>query len=524
MMRSLLLLCAACTVTACGADLVAPHRLTSAQALSARAPNDVSLGSWPSSASTIGLSWNDNSRNEGGWEVHRSTTGATGSFTLRTSLPANATGHDDSGLGAATEYCYRVRSFRRQGPNNVFDGFSNVSCSTTFAPPAAPSGLDAMPPSSGEVRVTWSDNATTETAFRLERSATADGPWATAANLGVNATTFSESRPAEQLVCYRVIAINTWGASAPSNVDCTAPPTWPRDVVAVSANASSIDVTWTDASSVEDGYEVQRATDDLAFSVVGTAPANATSYHDAGIVPETRYWYRVRSKKDGGFSYFSATASAAAASRAPDAPAMWGASPAGSSWVQVGFSVSVTTTTVRVERSTDGQATWATAATQNVSDGTYYYDGDRAPEAMVCYRVFAANALGESPASGVDCTTPPAAPTNLWVTDNGDGTWTATWTDNSSVEESYDVYTTYCDWWDCYWNVYSIPANSTTITLTSADTFQQLYAVYDGGYSDPASWGGAPEGLSAMKLAPVKRPAKGTRAPRPATARSFPKP
>ena len=57
------------------------------------------------SISRIDLSWQDNSSNEGGFQVHRSTTGASGAFTLRASLAVNTSAYSDTGLTASTQYC-----------------------------------------------------------------------------------------------------------------------------------------------------------------------------------------------------------------------------------------------------------------------------------------------------------------------------------------------------------------------------------------------------------------------------------
>jgi hypothetical protein len=68
-------------------------------------------------------------------------------------------------------------------------------------------------------------------------------------------------------------------------------------------------------------------------------------------------------------------------------------------------------------------------------------DGGRTSEEQVCYRVVAFNAGGESPPSNTDCTSPPAAPTNLTYIDGGDGlTFDLEWTDNSAVEDGYEVF------------------------------------------------------------------------------------
>jgi hypothetical protein len=508
-------------LASCDANVLAPNRELGPQAAAARgvAPT---FSAWPVSASQISLSWTDNSKNETGWEVHRSTTGASGAFSLLASLPVNSTSYDNTGLTPFTEYCYKVRSFKKSGPNTTFAAFTNVACAQTYGPPPAPSGVAAVPRFSTLVDVSWTDNANTENQQRVERSGDPAGPWQPAATLFANVTSFVDgSRTPEQQVCYRVVATNNYGESA-SGADCTAPPQQPLQVNA-SVNGASIDVSWTDNSNVEDGYEVHRALDDGIWSVIANPPAGATSYTDPAPAPDVRNWYRIRAKKDGGFSSFTGQVWAAVATRAPDAPSINYASPSGSTAAAIGWSnFSTTTTEIRIERSTDGQASWVTAGTADPNNYGFW-DGDRAPESEVCYRVFARNSFGESGPSGVDCTIPPAGPTNLNTIPYEDGSYTLTWTDNSNVEEWYELYYVYCySEWDCYWDVRYVEANSTAYWLASYEYFDSLYAYSDGGYSDPATWAGVSgarvSGMRISSSASVVRPTKGAKAPRPSAA------
>src|SRR5205807_649665 len=82
----------------------------------------------------------------------------------------------------------------------------------------------------------------------------------------------------------------------PSNTACTAFPFAPTNLVAKAVDGQTIDLTWTDNSAFEDGYEVQRCCQTGSI-VVANLPANAVSYRDAGLVANTRYYYTVRAKK-----------------------------------------------------------------------------------------------------------------------------------------------------------------------------------------------------------------------------------
>lgn len=265
------------------------------------------------SPSRIDVSWRDNSSNETGFEVHRSTAGASGAFTLLASTGAGVTSYGDAGLTPSTQYCYKVRAFKRADGKTSYSGFSNTACATTPAPPAptAPSGADARAANSTTVDVRWIDNSTNEDGFRVQRSPDPGSIWATVGTVGPNVTSsFDGGLASEQQVCYRVIAFNGGGDSPPSNTDCTTPPTGPTGLTATGGDA--VDLAWTDNSAVEDGYEVQRAgAESGPFSVVANLPKNSTTYRDVGVMSNTTYWYQVRAKKDGGFSDFSNVASAA---------------------------------------------------------------------------------------------------------------------------------------------------------------------------------------------------------------------
>jgi hypothetical protein len=68
----------------------------------------------------------------------------------------------------------------------------------------------------------------------------------------------------------------------------------PTDVTATATSANLVNLHWTDQSTGEDGFRIERATGSSStFSVVGTASENAASYGDATTAPSTSYTYRV---------------------------------------------------------------------------------------------------------------------------------------------------------------------------------------------------------------------------------------
>src|SRR5437667_9480280 len=62
------------------------------------------------SDSRIDVSWQDNSPNETGFEIHRSTSGPNGASTLIATTTAGCTSRPDTGLNSSTQYCSEARA------------------------------------------------------------------------------------------------------------------------------------------------------------------------------------------------------------------------------------------------------------------------------------------------------------------------------------------------------------------------------------------------------------------------------
>ncbi|MEM7351337.1 MAG: fibronectin type III domain-containing protein [Acidobacteriota bacterium] len=109
----------------------------------------------------ITLSWSDNSDNEDRFEVERRIGG--GGFQQVAVVGQNTTSWQDSGLAPAITFTYRVRARNEAGAS----GFSNTA-STTTPGEVAPTGLSAVPLSTSEIELTWTDNAAGESGYRVE--------------------------------------------------------------------------------------------------------------------------------------------------------------------------------------------------------------------------------------------------------------------------------------------------------------------------------------------------------------------
>lgn len=94
-------------------------------------------------------------------------------------------------------------------------------------------------------------------------------------------------------------------------------PTAPSGVAATTVSSSEISLMWTDNSSNEDGFKIERSTDGINFSQFANVGANVINGLDNNLAPATTYYYRLRAFNAAGDADYSNVASAATT---PDQP------------------------------------------------------------------------------------------------------------------------------------------------------------------------------------------------------------
>ncbi|MBN1670489.1 MAG: fibronectin type III domain-containing protein, partial [Kiritimatiellae bacterium] len=105
---------------------------------------------------------------------------------------------------------------------------------TASTPPAAPSGLAAVPASSSRINLSWTDNSDNEDGFKIERRQSGTDPWVRIATPAPNASAHTDTGlPANTHFYYKVNAYNTAGNSPYSNLAAAMTEMWTNDGVAV---------------------------------------------------------------------------------------------------------------------------------------------------------------------------------------------------------------------------------------------------------------------------------------------------
>ncbi len=180
-------------------------------------------------------------------------------------------------------------------------------------------------------------------------------------------------------------------------------PAAPTGLGATATSSSQINLSWTDASSNEDGFKIERCqgASCTTFAQIATVGAGVTTYSNTGLTGSTSYSYRVRAYNAGGDSAYSNTASATtqAAPALPAAPtSLTVVTVAGTNtqlrlaWVDN----SSNETGFLIERCTGNNCTNFAQVASVATNVTTYTDTGLVRRTTYRYRVRATNAAGNS--------------------------------------------------------------------------------------------------------------------------------
>ncbi|MDB6038870.1 MAG: hypothetical protein JWM99_2711, partial [Verrucomicrobiales bacterium] len=166
------------------------------------------------SAAQVDLGWSDQSVNELGFAIERSSDGGQ-SYALLDTVGANIAAYSDRTVRPGNTYYYRVSAYNPGASSDPTYLGSPVS--TPFVNlPAAPANLTASVLAKGGISLAWTDRSNNEDAFLVERQL--GTTWQVLANLSANTTKYTDNTTAPRtLYTYRVRALNAAGYSAYSN-------------------------------------------------------------------------------------------------------------------------------------------------------------------------------------------------------------------------------------------------------------------------------------------------------------------
>src|SRR5207248_1982759 len=148
------------------------------------------------------------------------------------------------------------------------------------------------------------------------------------------------------------------------------PPAAPSGLTALAVSPTQINLTWNDVTN-EAGFKVERSTDGVSFSQIGTTAASVLSYSDTTVSGSALYYYRVRATNASGDSTPS-NVDSARPTQPPTAPSNLAASAASAAQINLTWTMNNNDAEIfyNVERSPDGVGGWTVIA--NIENAAAY--------------------------------------------------------------------------------------------------------------------------------------------------------
>ena len=380
--------------------------------------------------SKVDLAWTAPSSNGGSsvtaYVVQRSDDGGA-TWTTLTSSETGLT-YSAIGLTNGTTYAFRVAAVNAAGTG---PSISPVAA-TPFLPPVAPTGVTAT---AGDSSVALSWTAPSNVAaiaivgYKIERSVNSGSTWTVAvANTASNLTNYTVNGLTNGTTYqFRVSGIISSGAGAASTAVTVLPygaPTAPTGVT-VTAGDSLLDISWTAPGSNNGnaitGYTVEISSDGGAtFTVAATVTTTSTQI--TGLTNGNGYVVRVIATNAAGNGLASSTVSGTPFT-SPASPtslaAIGGTNEVTLSWVAPTSTGGSTLIGYRIERSSNGGASWTTVVGNTGTNATAFTVGNLNAGVLYSFRVAAVTAGGAGSFSTVATASPvglPTAPTAITAT------------------------------------------------------------------------------------------------------------
>ena len=375
--------------------------------------------------SSIVLRWADNSVVEDGFKVERD---AGLGFIEIAEVGTDTTAYIDVDLAFGVQYRYRVRAF-------VESDLSNYSATLAITSPLryTPTGLIAIPQDTS-ILLIWDDNSIFEDGFRIERSQGIG--FTQIAEIAANITSYADSDIEEDIFyTYRIAAFTATDQSDySSEVSIQSPISFAPTNLSATAQATKIILNWTDNSSFEDGYKIERD-EGSGFVEIAELRYNYTTYTDDSLDYDVLYSYRVKaftSEKQSEYTEVVTIQSPIVLT-----PSNLSATAQDNSIILRWQDNSIVESGFRIERDAgSGFIQIAEVGTDTVT----YTDSNIVYGIEYRYRVSAFTATSVSDFTAVITITSPLeyAPSNLTAT-AGDTTISLQWTDNCNFEEGFRV-------------------------------------------------------------------------------------
>lgn len=174
------------------------------------------------------------------------------------------------------------------------------------------------------------------------------------------------------------------------------PPPPPSTLSAVAVSVSEITLSWSDNSSDEQGFKIERKSGNGMYQEIATVNPNVVSYKDVGLTKKTAYTYRVYSFNKGGRSTtYTNEATATTFEEVPAGATNLIATAVSTSQIDLRWDDKSTNELgFKIERKLkDGAYSLITSIGENANS---YSDKNLTPNTLYTYRIYPYNSSGNA--------------------------------------------------------------------------------------------------------------------------------
>lgn len=283
--------------------------------------------------------------------------------------------------------------------------FWNVTAAPTQTPAqrrvrprkvTTPVVLTALPISTNQINLSWTNNAAEVSGVYVERSLSPKGPWKRVISVPADATSCANARLIAAATYYYRLMVNgsPYSTVASATTFSGAIDGTSSNLNATATSSNQIDLSWNANLGDITGFKIERCEGKGCsnFSEIAGVPGNVTAYQNTDLSALTSYSYRIRAYKENSDYAYSKTASATT-SRSTTPPS----APKGLVASAVSFNqINLSWNSEEVDSRAAGYNVYQYGERIGSTAGTTYIVKRLTPNTQYCYSVLAFDNAGNS--------------------------------------------------------------------------------------------------------------------------------
>ncbi|MCG8700311.1 MAG: hypothetical protein MI922_19815, partial [Bacteroidales bacterium] len=250
------------------------------------------------------LKWTDNNTGESGYRIRRKVASSS-TYTTLGDIKANAQTYIDSSVKEGVTYIYQVRALDNgvAATNSNTPGITIPNCPTVTIFKDI-TDLEITGTACNQVVLSWTDNCTGESGFRIRRKVASESTFTTLGDVDADEQTYTDNSVIDGTTyIYQVRALDNGVAATISNTPQVTTPNCLNDITDLSITDTACNMVvlnWTDNCTGESGFRVYRKISKASnYTPIEDVAADVKAYTDSSVIEGETYIYQVRALDNG---------------------------------------------------------------------------------------------------------------------------------------------------------------------------------------------------------------------------------